>query len=408
MGFQANISCKSMDYTILPMRARYVLTQRGTARPSIVGGVYEAALSIRYDSPNTVYERLGGLAYLLTWGDENEVDVERLFLAGNPLEASHVRSFTMWLEHRFTNNAVMSPAKRRIFNGILDGARRAETWFINFGYVPTGTGRRAIEISQLLAGQRHAWDHGKRHNPTVDEAPDISDTAIRKIETRLRSSAFAPRASHSALRTYVIWRLTMEYGLRIGEILALRIQDCPLHPGDPLKIVRSDDRDHSDSRGVYAPRPKTRGRSLGAIFSQSVFPQLIWRYVNSHRFTWKERYDGTRRRSPHIPHSFLLVAAGGTPLSRASAHKATRKIAESVGIPFHWHLARHAFFNRAYAAVARLRDEADRVTRMDDLVYWGGWSNPDSLQIYTMRARRQRAESALAVWQKDSTWKALT
>ena len=345
--------------------------------------------------------------YLLTWAEEMGVDVDRLLLAAKPLETHHVSSFSNWLELRFTNTGILSLQERRTFNGILNAACRAEAWFINFAHVATRTGQRGVEIGQLIAGQGHTWNHWKRHTGGVGEAPDIPDSVIQSIEAYLRTSALAPNASHTTLRTYLIWRLAMEYGLRIGEILALRVQDCPLHPGDPLEIVRNDERDHADVRGPYAPRPKTRGRSLGTILSQSVFPLLIWSYVNAHRYTLKTRLDGSRRRSPRVPHPFLLVASGGNPLSRATANKAARWISKSVGIPFHWHLARHAFFTRAYSAVVSLDSEAERSARLEDLVYWGGWSNSDSLQIYTNRARRQRAESALAFWQQDRKWTAL-
>jgi len=200
-----------------------------------------------------------------------------------------------------------------------------------------------------------------------------------------------------------MWRLTIEYGLRIGEILALRVHDCPANPGDALKIVRIEDRDHGDPRGTHSPRPKTRGRSLGSIFPNSRFPQLFWEYSSKYRFIWANSLDGSRRKSLNIRHPFLLIARSGLPLSRAAANKASKRISATTGIKFHWHLGRHAFFNRAYTAVSQLDDEADRITRLDDLVYWGGWKDPNSLTIYTRRARRRRAEDAAAEWQKEVT-----
>ena len=100
-----------------------------------------------------------------------------------------------------------------------------------------------------------------------------------------------------------------------------------------------------------------------------------------------------------MPHPYLLVNKNGDALSRGTVNKAARKIANTIGSPFRWHLVRHAFFNRAYTDITDLSEETDRNTRMDDLVYWGGWSDPDSLSIYSTRARRLRAEAAKVAWQ---------
>ena len=316
-------------------RARYVLTRRADAYPSVIGGLYEAALSNRYDSPKTLYKRLGGLVYLLTWAEETACEVERRFLAGTPLETRHISGIAMWIESRFTRDGVMPRAKRLTFNSILDAVRAAEAWFLSNAYRASDPARSGIEIDRLLAGQTRIWNRWKRRNAGINEAPDLSDEVVAKIEAYVRNSARAPNASHNALRTYLIWRLTMEYGLRIGEVLALRIQDCPRHPGSLLHIVRIEDRDSRDPRGIYAPRPKTLGRSLGTIHSNTMLPHLIWDYVSAHRFSLKKRPDGTTRRSPRVPHPFLLVSEGGAPLSQASASKAAQRIATEVGIPFH-------------------------------------------------------------------------
>jgi len=380
-------------------RARYQLTHRTTLKPSIAGGLYESALSIKFDSQSTIYHRLGGLSYLLTWAGFAEQDVEHCLLAGKPLSLTQVNSFAFWLEERFANEGILSRTKRRTFNGIIDATRLAERWFLNFGHHCVNPTERALEIERLVSGQSVPWEQVKRRGIGPEEAADLSDENLAAVEKLLCTAANAPTASHSDQRTYLIWRLIWEYGLRIGEVLALRIQDCPRNAGDPLHIVRIDGRDHVDPRGVYAPRPKTRGRSLGTIISPSAFPYLIWTYVATNRHTWKKMSNGCFRKTPLVPHPYLLVNKNGNPLSRGTVNKAAKKIAKEIDTPFRWHLVRHAFFNRAYTDITNISDVTDRVTRMDDLVYWGGWSDPNSLSIYSKRARRLRAEEAKVAWQ---------
>ena len=380
-------------------RGRYQLTHRITLKPSIAGGLYESAMSMRFDSQSSVYHRLGGLSYLLTWAEDASVDIERCLLAGIPLSSSQVNSFAHWLERRFTDNDELTRIKRRTFNGILDAVRLTERWFLNFGHFCDNPTERALEIERIVSGQSMSWEQVKRRGIGPEESPDLTDEHLQSIEHILREAAVSLNASHSDQRTYLIWRLIREYGLRIGEVLALRIEDCPRNAGDPLKIVRIEERKFIDPRGVYAPRPKTRGRSLGTLFTPSRFPTLIWDYVSKHRQITKKNFDGTLRKTPAVPHPFLLVNGKGAPVSRGETNRAARKISNAAGIPFHWHLVRHAFFNRAYEDIASLSDESDRTTRMDDLVYWGGWSDPSSIAIYTNRAKRLRAEEAKVAWQ---------
>jgi hypothetical protein len=154
-----------------------------------------------------------------------------------------------------------------------------------------------------------------------------------------------------------------------------------------------------DPRGPKAPRPKTLGRELGPIFANTAFPHLTALYCSEHRHGWKTSRKGLKIKDWALDHPYLIVDSTGAPLSTRSAGNDAAEIRAATGIDFTWHRARHAFFNRAYAAVAEIDDINAQNARMMDLVYWGGWSDPDSLQIYTRRARRMRARDAFKVWQ---------
>jgi hypothetical protein len=90
------------------------------------------------------------------------------------------------------------------------------------------------------------------------------------------------------------------------------------------------------------------------------------------------------------------------------ADKIAQSIKKATGVDFHWHLARHAFFNRAYSAVVDVENPTVKDARVADLVVWGGWEDPESLGIYSRRARRERAKTPLHLWQQgNNEWKAL-
>ena len=122
----------------------------------------------------------------------------------------------------------------------------------------------------------------------------------------------------------------------------------------------------------------------------------------------KDRRILKKNRKPDwdLGHDFLIIDHDfGRPLSVASMTSLAGVISEKTGIHFHWHLGRHAFFNRAYAAII---NNPKFTKRKQDLVDWGGWQDEESLLIYSNRARRDAAREALVFWQAGANeWEAL-
>lgn len=390
-------------------RSRYVVKSRVTGMPSPAGCLYAAHLAGVYDSPNTIEGALKGLRALLSFADECGQDLEGRLLQGERIEPKLIRAFAHWLERRYGKaDGIMSQASRRTFNATLLQARIAEAWFITMYWAADDRLVRGYEIQNVLTTQKAAWAHVAKRVKEKPVAPDMDEEDIRRIDGFLANAAMSANADPMWVRTFLIWRLAIEFGMRIGEILALRVEDCPNRHRPTFEIVRMEDRDHVDPRGTYAPRPKTLGRSLGILLANSAFPELVLRYISEYRVTWKTRSDGSKRKSPQVPHPYLLVNDDGAPLPHVTARSLATRISKETGVPFHWHLARHAFFNRAYAAIGRIPEVAEQNVRINDLVYWGGWSSPKSLDIYTNRARKHRAAHALAIWQgQQEAWTSL-
>lgn len=391
--------------------ARFVLIHRPNLRPMIAASLYEAHLSAGYRSSHTVRTRLQHIAYLYSWAEDAQVDLESVALTGSGLEARGVRSFAAWMRNRYGSQLESSSAARRSFNQLLSNCERFSVWFIEQCGECSDRSRRAIDLQMRINHERRAWSTSLLRAGTRAIAPDIADEDIARIERYLsperRKSETGP---HIAYRDYLIWRMAIETGMRIGEILAIRLADCPRRNAHYFSVVRIDERgdDYRDPRGARAPRPKTLSRDLGFILSKSVFPRLATEYIAEHRFKVEKRVGRAPIRRFNLPHCFLLVGRRGDPLSSRAAEDIAERISTHTGIHFTWHLARHAFFNRAYGAISAIEDRTERQVRLMDLVYWGGWKSPESLQIYTERARRDRARGALRIWQLGSgEWAAL-
>lgn len=392
-------------------KARTVLIDRNTLEPSIVGSLYEASLSRRFASPNTLESYLRCAQSLISWAAEEGFDLDTRLLKGEALGRREIDRFSHWLENTLRNDeGNLTRSAINTYNGRLRGAEWMVRWFVDMffdgrGYdLPRGT-----VIEGILTTSQRAWSNAKKKRSQDDIAPDLEDDTIAEIETFLRNAAQAPNPEPRWVRAYLIWRLAIEFGFRIGEILALRLEDCPTRWDQSFRIVRIEDRSgQPDPRGRLAPRPKTLPRELAPILSNTAFPSLVVDYQVEHRVRRVRRPQGKVSNRPVLGHQYLIVDNNGNPLSKSTASSFATAISREVGKPFSWHLARHAFFNRAYAAVALIEDLSMRTTRLDDLVYWGGWADPASMEIYVRRARRDRAKLALMTWgNSQQRWEAL-
>jgi integrase len=383
-----------------------------------VGSLFEAHLAYASRSPNSKAAGLYALPYVLTYAEQSGFDIEARLLQGQPFLPHEMRGFAYWLEQRFRDEHAeksgpgthLPAARRKTLNNILYGAQRFEEWFVETYYQSSTPGMRAAEAGAIRGTQKRLWESLHQPIKQKPEATDLTDDEIRAIETYLRGIGWGPNATQSGARLYLTWRLAIELGLRIGEILSLRLEDCPTRTRPSFRIVRIEERGgQRDPRAKRPPRPKTLGRELTPIFANSMLTTLVSEYQSVHRYGWKTSQKTGKRIKDHAPaHPYLLVDKAGKPVEQHTASEGAQLIAKETGIPFTWHMARHAFFNRAYAALTQITNPNEQNTRTMDLVYWGGWSDPDSLLIYSQRARRENAQSAFSIWQTGGqTWSAL-
>ncbi|QCO57051.1 site-specific integrase (plasmid) [Pseudorhodobacter turbinis] len=370
---------------------RHLLIDRFTQSSNLLAGLYESYLSASSFSTATIKKSLSHVAALLTWDAQEKNLATAHLMRGQPLTEPQIRQFKRWLEARAKGNKQsIAATQQQTVNEIIRGAAAFEDWCLRYSLTRHGRHSRLIDVRTV---QQEFWKDAQGNVPHQEFAEDFNDEEILEIEQYLRSLAFDSRwsrTSRSDFRNYVMWRMAIEYGLRIGEMLAFRTIDLPTRSQDYIKVVRIEERDDPpDPRDEYAPRPKTLSRDLGTYFSNSSFPDLFAKYVAEYR--WVEVFNakrGTKRRKSTFAHSYLFISGSGAPLARSTAEYMAGRIAGELGIEFHWHKCRHSFFNRIYAASDLIQNPSDRERARQQMQYWGGWSSPESLQIYTNTARR--------------------
>lgn len=401
-------------------KVRFVIQDSESLQTLIALSMYEAYLSKKHDSHNTIHNILKKLFYLIAWGNKSGIDIDSILLTGEMIEPKQVNAFGAWLTQRGKLHAdgTISPIA---INGILDVVSQAFRWFADQYVSFSGSAsEREIHIKMYKDSIKERFSEQCEKVRKKNSADDLTDEEISKIEqflkpeNRLKNNLKLSKAQ--ALRDYLIWRLVIEFGLREGEILALRLEDCPHQNQNYIKIVRIEERggNYTDPRGAYAPRPKTLSRELGFILKDSPIPRLINDYITKYRRRKVIKHG--RAVVEHIVDfpAFLILSHQhdkGVPLSIASLQGVAAAIRIGSGVEkFHWHLGRHAFFNRAYASIIDFKEKDSELhnDRLRDLVYWGGWESEQSLQLYINRARRHRAQTTLCFYQSEKNeWNAL-
>lgn len=374
---------------------RHLLINRKTNTPTPAASLYEINLSQSTESYNTVHTALYNLAYLYSWAAYQNVDIDHLLLCGQGLSRPQIRSFAAWLRNRSkTSSGSISRSKRQSINAKLTACSTACVWFINQFAKASNSSTYNVEVELKAQSQARAWKEAKLKSPKNNGAPDLLEREIESIEAFLNPENKNRLINRDlAYRDYLIWRMAIEFGMRLGEILAMRTFECPTRNAQYFRIVRIEEReeDYFDPRNK-PPRPKTLSRDLGFLFENTRFPALVSNYITEHRLPWIQR-NGKRMRKLKLPHAFLITSQAGAPLSIRSAHSIAKDIRKGTGVDFHWHLARHAFFNRMYEDIAGIENRSEYQAKLDDLILWGGWSNEASIEKYTKNARMNRVRA---------------
>jgi integrase len=385
----------------LDHRAHALIIDTASKKPSIIGSLYEASASRRYRSPNTFESKMRGAQVLVSWALDTGFDLDRRLMNGTGLTERDILGFSWWLEENLLGGGeTFKRTQIDTFNGLISEAACMVRWaIVTFPGMMEGQADPGVLLEVRREKAKREWKEVKKKRVREDVAPDLTDEQIDAIEAFLVSKIQVDEPERRWVRTYLIWRLALEFGFRIGEILALRLQDCPSRQSPLVKIVRVEERSGPpDPRGRLAPRPKTLSRSMRSPLQGSGVPLLISKYQGEHRVRLIVRPGQCAAKRPILNHDFLLVSESGKPLPRSTAFSYARNMSREVGFHFTWHLCRHAFFNRAYASVDLTDDISVRNIGMNDLLYWGGWSDPGSLKIYARSAIRRRAQEGKFDW----------
>lgn len=392
---------------VIDRKIRFMIRANNTSLPIVAISLYESYLYSNCVSPNSIRFELNNLCFLFTWSESLNIDANIILLQGKNLNIRDIRLFRAWLSNKKYSIKYKDKKNSCIssdyINSIIGSSSRLFKWFSEQYGTYSSTSERDLGINRLVEDWRSVIIKNKKKRA----AQDLEDDEIIKIDQYLKVdeiNKFDIDAAN-AIRNYLMWRMAIEFGLRIGEILSLRICDMPNRDRDALRIIRVDERgdDYYDPRGKYAPRVKTLSRELGFVIKNSPIKKLINMYMSRSRRMYKKNIS---KKLYFVRHDFLFINHNdGEPLSVSAAEDVAKKIRNDTGVEnFHWHIARHAFFNRAYSSIIGYEDfESKKI----DLITYGGWQSEKSIEIYIQRTLNIRARTTIETWQTEAIWSAL-
>ena len=377
--------------------ARYMLIAKKTYVPSLSASVFEVAYSMgsrRFKS--SIRTMFYHLAFLFTWAKTMAVDIDMALLQGHGIDFRNIKRFSRWLEKNIVSPLGGDQINQYV-SKVLHSCSAFALWFVkNFTPLVGYELDSNFNYMMLVESHQKVWSEvmvSKKSHPIAQDLTDDELTSIGQLLRFRLNNASDKRGLH--LRNYILWSLALRFGLRIGEMLALRLEDLDLtgkHPS--IAIVRIDERgaDYFDPRTPNNPLVKTYGRLLYFGPNDEEIIENIDEYVSKYRVKSYEKYGFTM----FLEHDFLFVTHGisrsGAPLSCSSASKISKDIRLNSVDSFHWHVVRHAVFNRLYEAASLLENNT---TEIDHIVYMGGWGSPGSLKRYAQRAIRDLTRNRL-------------
>ncbi|MGI8467807.1 MAG: tyrosine-type recombinase/integrase [Pyrinomonadaceae bacterium] len=333
-----------------------------------------------------------GIAYL--WADEVlGIDLDSFLLEGKVLNnrlitslADYLRCRNLGSSPKFSSLSIFNNrlyTSKMFFVWSLDNNYRGGKSFFNFDELYTAESR----ISKAFNLHNIPGNHSISHKPLLEEEIKLIQKAISPILTNGKlifpKNNFMPQ---TRLRNFLMFEFALNFGLRKGELLKVRLDCLPRGNNTELKVLRLPD-DPSDTRR-NEPNVKGAERFIN-------IPQYLLSFIRVYLTTQSE--EGR----PSNKNPYLFLSRDGDPLSICSANDVIGRIGKISGVnDLCWHRLRHTWAERT-ADLLSDQNKNKEETSADLLQYLGGWRNPQSAKTYIQNSIRRQANEALINYQSN-------
>jgi len=327
------------------------------------------------------------LGKLYTWAWEiGGYDLDEQLRHGILPDARQLESVVAYLREQGQpkgGTEVISPNTVNKYIGTIENFL---VWSLAYAQPPLSLEQRQGRVWQLAVtcrSLRYRGNPSRRQRP-LSEAEVVAIRAALSPQWDDTGRWHFPEnrfTSANALRNWLMVEMALQLGLRLGELLKLRLDSLPRGGQKALLIRRHPDDIHDTRR--HEPAVKTAERGLPV--SDSLLAMI------RHYVTGGPPYGRINGKSP-----YLFVTDEGQPLSIGRAQDIIQVIGSRSGIEqLSWHRLRHTWAEQLAAYLL------ETPNGQDQLMYLGGWTNPHSPQRYIQNAVAEQAQATLRTWQES-------
>lgn len=392
-----------IQYACFPSGERYPVLLDEDGSPSFWPTLF-VTICYRNSSKaaNTIVAVLQALKILFSWSQERGIDLHRRLTSPHPLSASEIDGLVAYL--RRSQASRQSSVVSQIRGPRKSAHVSSKTHWDRLTYiaeyliwVEARLPKRAQDrpswvsksVTSLLA-QRPSVKRNGASSTRLALSSEAQEQLLELISAGSNANPFADTAVR--IRNELIVRLFLETGMRVGELLALKVADIDFQ-SNKLTIARRHD-EQSDIRRVQ-PVVKTRDRVL-PIDEKTI--DLATTYVTKHRAKIK-----ASKKNPYLFVTHKKGPTHGAPLSYRSILKIFRHISDAGGDDLKGmtpHVLRHTMnYN-----LSLLFDKSGQTPEKEEKIrsYINGWKEGSgTASTYLARHTQESARKALMEMQKS-------
>ncbi len=359
--------------------------------------------------PNTLHNDLRALMYLYLWADARGVDLQERFESGALLTLTEVTDLDTfcgrYLKEALAEQPGQTSGITRLEVQSFQACRRAVNLVEKRNRLTAIHSFIEYTSADHLSRLHLRPDRWRHYNSVRDNCLQWIKSRCEAIKKPMRNDLAAregleeeelnrlravidpqhpenPFERRVRFRNYLIINFLLDIGIRRGELLGIRIEDCRLGTNGTVTIHRRPD-DLDDPRKAQ-PSSKTEARVLPL---NSRLTDLLYEWIVHYR----SKIAGARK------HPFLIVDCDeGRPLSLSSVNKLMRHLRCRVpGLPerLSAHLLRHSWNDAFSDAMDRKGVPGDQEARWRARLM--GWRQEESAEAYLRRTVRRRSDAVL-------------
>lgn len=339
---------------------------------------------------STLGRELLEVSYLYRWADEKGIDLVARMDSGMGIPLSDSTDFREYLRRkRKADDGIVSAAVEQQRFGTV---RHFLEWWMDT--VLEGGGSVGKELSDRryarIRDQRDrmsSWLVGPPADTSTKQGlpPDLREKFLRVIQPNNPAN---PWRQAVRLRNYVLFGFAIWLGLRLSELLLLKVHHLDIGSREPTVLIERNPDDPEETR-LNAPLAKTLGRRVR-------IPQEMERLVRQYLRRSRPSMGSSTR------HPFLFVAQGsGRALSkRAVQHAIEQFVALHPEFRGHLtpHILRHSWSDmmRSYLSSESKKRAIDPEFAKLLFNYLGGWTHgSEQSSRYSSGEIRRAADEVL-------------